>query len=206
MYFSTSGGNPQQHYKLLTGGVVPRPIAWVSTISPEGVANLAPYSFFTVASVNPPVLCVVQVTPRNRSKKDTLFNLENGSDCVVNVVSHELAQVMNQTCGDYSPAVSEFEAAGVQQTPSTAVKAPGVAQAKMRYECTLREVKVVADNPMGGQMMLLDVQGVYVADDSLEGDTINPIVLDAVGKTGGDGYATTRERFELERPNVTTTG
>lgn len=202
MFYSVEQGNPQQHYKLLTGAVVPRPIAWVSTLSPKGVANLAPYSFFTVASVNPPVLCVVQVTPRGRQQKDTLQNLLDGGDCVVNIVSKPDAEVMNQSCGDYPPEISEFDEVGIAQCVSQLVAAPGVASALVRFECKLREVKVIADAPMGGQMMLLDVVGIEVADDALAEGVIDPDVLQAVGKMGGDGYSVTTERFDLSRPVV----
>lgn len=202
MYFDTASITAQTNYKLLTGSVTPRPIAWVSTLSADGVANLAPYSFFTVASVNPPVLCVVQVTPRDRAQKDTLRNLAAGGDCVVNIVSHKLAEQMNASCGDYPPEVSEFDKAGLAKSVSNKVNAPGVQDAIVRFECTVRELKTIADNPMGGSMMLLDVQGVEVADLALDGDKVRPDLLDAIGKTGGDGYTTTRDRFEMARPSV----
>lgn len=202
MYFDTAQTSPRDNYQLLTGAVVPRPIAWVSTLSEHGVANLAPYSFFTVASCKPPVLCVVQVNPRNRTEKDTLANLQATRECVVNIVSHVLVDAMNTSCADYPPEVDEFAKAGLEKSLSKAVAAPGVQDALVRFECNLREVKLVGDGPMGGSMMLLDVLGVEVNEAAMRGGLIANDLLDAVGKLTGDGYCTTRSHFELERPKI----
>ena len=105
MYFNTSETSPRENYQLLTGAVVPRPIAWLSTLSDTGVANLAPYSFFTVASCKPPVLCVVQVNPRDRAEKDTLLNLQATRECLVNVVSHVLVDEMNTSSSSFGGTV-----------------------------------------------------------------------------------------------------
>lgn len=203
MFFNTTQTTPRENYQLLTGAVVPRPIAWVSTLSESGVANLAPYSFFTVASCQPPVLCVVQVTPRDRSEKDTLHNLRTTRECVVNVVSHVLVDAMNTSCADYSPEVDEFEKAGLEKSISRLVAAPGVQDAQVRFECNLRELKSVGEGPMSGTLMLLDVLGVEVSEHALRGGLIANDLLDAVGKLTGDGYCTTRSYFELARPALT---
>ena len=202
MYFDTTQISPRDNYQLLTGAVVPRPIAWVSTLSEYGVANLAPYSFFTVASCKPPVLCVVQVNPRNRAEKDTLSNLQATRECVVNVVSHVLVDAMNTSCGDFAPEVDEFEQAGLTKSVSKAVSAPGVEDALVRFECNLREVKLIGEGPMGGSMMLLNVLGVEVNEAAMQGGLVANDLLDAVGKLMGDGYCTTRSTFELKRPKV----
>lgn len=187
-------------YRLLVNSIVPRPIAWISTVSTDGVANLAPYSFFTVASCNPPVLSVTQVNPRDRLSKDTLANLKATGGCVVHIVSAALADAMNATCADYPPGVSEFTAAGIARVPGTTVAVDGVAQAPVRFECRLRQVIEISAEPSGGTMMLLDVVHIHVADNVLANGVIDPQLLDAVGKMGGNGYAWTRERFDLARP------
>lgn len=202
MYFDTTLITPRENYQLLTGAVVPRPIAWVSTLSENGIANLAPYSFFTVASCMPPVLCVVQVNPRNRSEKDTLNNLKATRECVVNIVSHVLVDAMNTSCGDYPPEVDEFEQAGLKKSLSKAVIVPGVEEALVRFECNLREVKLVGEGAMAGSMMLLDVLGIDVSDTAMRSGLIATDLLDAVGKLTGDAYCTTRSNFELARPKV----
>ncbi|HEX4855639.1 MAG TPA: flavin reductase family protein [Limnobacter sp.] len=202
MYFNTADITPQQNYQFLTQAVVPRPIAWVSTLSEQGIANLAPYSFFTVASCKPPVLCVVQVNPRDKAEKDTLANLKATRECVVNIVSHVLVDEMNTTCGLYPPEVDEFEKAGLKKSLSRQVIAPGVEDALVRFECSLREVNTVSEGPMGGSMMLLDVLGIDINEAALRNGQIAIELLDAVGKLGGDAYCTTRSNFNLARPQV----
>ena len=97
MFLDLTDNSNHSVYSYLVGGISPRPIAWVSTLSEKGVANIAPYSFFTVASCNPPVLSVTQVNPRDNANKDTLNNLLATKECVVNIVSHLLVEQMNQS-------------------------------------------------------------------------------------------------------------
>lgn len=191
-------------YRLLTSGVVPRPIAWVSTRSAEGVDNLAPYSFFTVASVQPPVLAVTQVNPPKRAAerphKDTLSNLQQSGECVVNVASSAHLELMNACAGDYPPDVSEFDVAGIERAASVHVAVPGVAIAPVRYECRLRQILPVASNPMGGTIMLLDVVAIHVhASVEAQGE-ISLSLHQTLGKMGGDGYSVAKEDAVLARP------
>lgn len=190
---------------MLTGGVLPRPIAWISTLDTNGVANLAPYSFFTVACGNPPVLLFTHCNPRAdapKTTKDTLRNLRDTEECVVNVVSHAQAEAMNASCAALAHGVSEFTKAGIERVASHTIAAPGVAAAGVRYECKLRNEILVSDQPGGSVMVLLDVLAVSV-DDALwqpEAGGICPAALDAVGKMGANTYALTRERFDMQRP------
>lgn len=189
-------------YSQLVGGITPRPIAWVSTLSADGVANIAPYSFFTVASVNPPVLSVTQVNPGEKRNKDTLNNLLASKECVVNIVSEQQVEQMNQSCANYSPEVSEFIAANIESTASQAVKPLSVASSKVRYECTLREVITISEQSAGGQIMLLNVVGVYIDDEVLVDGYIDPVALKSVGKLGGDEFTKTTDMFSLKRPTL----
>jgi flavin reductase (DIM6/NTAB) family NADH-FMN oxidoreductase RutF len=184
------------------GGISPRPIAWISTLSDKGIANIAPYSFFTVASCNPPVLSVTQVNPRDQANKDTLTNLLATKECVVNIVSHNLVEKMNQSCANYPNDVSEFDEANIQQAPSLLVSPPSVEASKVRYECTLREVITISDQASGGKMMLLNVVGICVDDAILANGYIDPARLDAVGKMGGNYFSTTKDKFVLKRPQL----
>lgn len=187
-------------YKLMVGSITPRPIAWISSLSATGVLNLAPYSFFTVASCNPPVLAVTQVNPHDRAAKDTLTNLRAIQECVVNIVTEDLAEIMNASCGDYPPDVSEFLALNIESEASHAVAVAGVKAASVRFECTLREVIEVSSLPMGGQMMLLNVVNIYVNESVLVAGQIAPHLLNTIGKLGNDWYTNTQDRFEMARP------
>ena len=107
---------------------------------------------------------------------------------------------MNATAAEYPPEISEFDAAAIARSTSQWVAPPGVQDAQVRYECRLRDVLVLADTPMGGSMMLLDVIGVSVNDNLLRNGMLAPALVDAVGKLGGDLYSTTREQNERQRP------
>ena len=191
---------PTRIYQLLVGAITPRPIAWISSLSETGVLNLAPYSFFTVASCVPPVLSITQVNPRGRRAKDTLTNLQTTGECVVNIVSAELAEVMNASCADYPADESEVEALDIAISASLSVKPAGVSAAKVRYECRLREIIQISSEPMGGTMMLLDVLSIYIDEAVMVDQKISPELLDSIGKIGGDDYSTTRDRFSMARP------
>jgi flavin reductase (DIM6/NTAB) family NADH-FMN oxidoreductase RutF len=200
MNFDTSEIQIQEKYRLLNGGVSPRPIAWISTRSGAGVDNLAPYSFFTVASCNPPVLLYTQVTQRSGVDKDTLQNLQETGECVVNIVNASLLEKMSITSASISMDESEFDLAKVARCTSQKVKPLSVTESPIRYECTLREVISLGDLPSGGTIVLLDVKSVYVRDDLYSDGTIKQELIDTVGKMGGDGYSLTSNYIELKRP------
>jgi flavin reductase (DIM6/NTAB) family NADH-FMN oxidoreductase RutF len=200
MDFTTAELTAQQNYRLLNGGVTPRPIAWISTRSADGVDNLAPYSFFTVASCNPPVLLYTQVTQRNGQDKDTLVNLRQTGECVVNIVSSGLMEKANMTSAAIDGSISEFDHADVAQCQSAVVDVSSVKDSPVRYECTLREIRPISDLPTGGTIVLLDVKSIYVRDDLYRDDAINQHQIDSVGKLGGDAFAVKPTIKELKRP------
>jgi len=200
MHFNVSTIGVQEKYRLLNGGVTPRPIAWISTRSKEGIDNLAPYSFFTVASCNPPVLLYTQVTQRSGLDKDTLQNLKETGECVVNIVNTHLLGKMNSTSASIKMAESEFVFADVEHITSKVVTPLSVKASPIRYECTLREVITLGDLPAGGTIVLLDVKSVYVRDDLYNDEGINQKLIDSVGKMGGDGYSPTSTYIALNRP------
>ena len=165
MIFDVAELEAQEKYRLLVGGVTPRPIAWISTRSSSGIDNLAPYSFFTVASCNPPVLLYTQVTQRSGIDKDSLQNLIETGECVVNIVDTALLEKMNTTSASIESDKSEFDFAGVESCASNKVMPRSVKESPVRYECALREVIHISDLPAGGTVILLDVKSVYVRDD-----------------------------------------
>ncbi|MFT5296797.1 MAG: flavin reductase (DIM6/NTAB) family NADH-FMN oxidoreductase RutF [Colwellia sp.] len=200
MNFNISDLGVQEKYRLLNGGVTPRPIAWISTRSKTGVDNLAPYSFFTVASCNPPVLLYTQVTQRSGIDKDTLKNLKETGECVVNIVNSHLLEKMNLTSASISPDESEFDLADLEHCTSNTVTPVSVKESPIRYECTLREIITLGDLPAGGTLVLLDVKFVYVRDELYTAEGIDQTLIDSVGKMGGDGYSLTSKYIALNRP------
>ena len=200
MNFDITNLGVQEKYRLLNGGVTPRPIAWISTRSKDGIDNLAPYSFFTVASCNPPVLLYTQVTQRSGIDKDTLQNLTETGECVVNIVTTSLLEKMNATSASIDNNKSEFDLAEVEYSTSCTVSPLSVTDSPIRYECTLREVISIGDLPAGGTLVLLDVKSVYVRDDLFSDEGINQMLIDSVGKMGGDGYSPTSTYLALNRP------
>lgn len=213
MIFDVTELESQEKYRLLTGGITPRPIAWISTRSAEGVDNLAPYSFFTVASCNPPVLLYTQVTQRSGIDKDTLQNLLATKQCVVNIVSADLVEKMNQTSASLAHDESEFDFAGIESCASHLVSPRSVQDSLIRYECTLRETLSINHtsmnglpagdapiNAMGGTVIMLDVKSIYVRDDLYDNGIINQHLVNSVGKMGSDFFSLTSEMLELQRP------
>tara|TARA_R110000737_G_scaffold10721_1_gene26456 strand:- start:8646 stop:9248 length:603 start_codon:yes stop_codon:yes gene_type:complete len=200
MIFDVASLAGQEKYRLLNGGVTPRPIAWISTRSHDNIDNLAPYSFFTVASCDPPVLLYTQVTQRSGIDKDTLQNLIATGECVVNIVNTPLLEKMNQTSASLNINESEFDFAKVEKCASHQVKPRSVKGSPVRYECTLRDVIPISDLPTGGRVILLDVKSVYVRDDLYIDGNINQQAIDSVGKMGGNDFSLNTKNISLNRP------
>jgi flavin reductase (DIM6/NTAB) family NADH-FMN oxidoreductase RutF len=191
---------PINTYKLLVGAVVPRPIAFVSTISPENVPNLAPFSFFTVASANPPVLCFT--ASFRDPRKDTLVNVRAMKEFVVNIVSEEFAAKMNVTSGDYAYGVDEFAESGLTPVASDLVRPPRVKESHVNMECKLLQTIEVSNQPLGGTLILGEVVRFHIDNTILEEFRIDPDGLAAVGRMAGNTYTRTRDRFDLIRPQI----
>ena len=200
MIFDVATLAGQEKYRLLNGGVTPRPIAWISTRSRDNIDNLAPYSFFTVASCDPPVLLYTQVTQRSGIDKDTLQNLIATGECVVNIVNSPLLEKMNQTSASINRNESEFDLAEVERCASFKVKPSSVKESPVRYECTLREIIPISDLPTGGTVILLDVKYVYVRDDLYLDGNIDQQSIDSVGKMGGSDFILSTRNITLTRP------
>lgn len=200
MIFDISLLDPQDIYPLLVGGVTPRPIAWISTLSKNGAPNIAPYSFFNVVSCNPPILWYSQVNPRGGADKDTLRNLIETKQCVINIVTSALLDQLNRSCAPLPHEQNEFSFASIAHCESFDVKPLSVEHAKVRYECELREVIRMSTLPGGGSVALLDVKYIYVNDEVLDGQNISQARLDSVGKMGADFYSLTHDLLEITRP------
>jgi flavin reductase (DIM6/NTAB) family NADH-FMN oxidoreductase RutF len=179
-------------YFLLNSIVVPRPIAWVSTVSQDGTLNLAPHSYFTVAASDPPSLAFTSI-----GDKDTVTNVRATGEFVVHVADHALVEQMNVTAANAPADVSEFDLAGVSAVAANKVAAPIVAEAPVAIECRLTQVVEVGN----GRVVIGECVAFHVAERLWdERDRVDPARLDAVARMGGSTYATTRDRFELRRP------
>ena len=198
-------------YRLLSGAVVPRPIAWVSSRSPDGRDNLAPYSFFNVVAVDPPVL---MFSPVGRAAtgglKDTARNIlgdagtgEHGdgdadgtAEFVIQLVDSDLAEAMNASSATLAHGESEFEHAGVTPVEAEAVDAAYVAEAPVAFECTLYEAHGVG----GSTMVLGEVVRAHVDEELLTDGAFDVRQFDALGRLAGEFYCDTEGRFTMERP------
>jgi flavin reductase (DIM6/NTAB) family NADH-FMN oxidoreductase RutF len=187
-------------YKLMVGSIQPRPIAWVCTRSDQGVLNLAPFSFFTLVSVNPPIVAFAPLRKPDGTEKDTVLNLEQCPEFTLNIVSHSVVDAMNKTSAPLARADSEISFAGLSTTPSLTVKPPRICQALIHFECRLRDLQRFGDQPMAGRLILGDILHVHVADELYDNGRILADKLDAVGRMAGNTYSTTRDTFDIERP------
>lgn len=196
----------QENYKLIIGSVLPRPIAFVSTCSADGRLNLAPFSFFNAVCSNPPtVLFCPMVRGSDAGKKDTLRNIEETGEFVVNVVSEDIVVPMNQTAAEYPYGVNEFEQAGLTPAPSIVVKPPRVLESPISMECKLQQVIYVGDGGVGsGSVVLGTVVRFHIREDLYSNGRIDTARLKPVARLAGSAYCPVREAFELERPRVET--
>ena len=203
MVIDPSTARHQDLHKLLIGGVVPRPIAFVSTVSHDGVRNLAPFSFFTVISIKPTVICFCP-GPRIAEQpcKDTLSNIYRTREFVVNIVSEEIGEQMNLTSGEYAPYVDEFEISGLTPLESDLVRPPRVAESHFQMECRLYLTIEVSGEPGGGNLVLGEVVRFHVDDALFDNFKIDPDKLRAIGRMGGNAYTRTADRFDMIRPKA----
>jgi len=193
--------NTRTMYEWMIHSILPRPIAWVSTLSSSGVANLAPFSFFQGVCARPPTLMFCPVNHRDGSPKDTLRNLEATGEFVVGTVSAVDAEAMNATSALLGSEESEFERFQVATAPSVKVRPPRVASASVAFECRLDRVIRVSEGPAGGNLVLGRIVWMHVADGVIGSSGYpDPDRLDLVGRMGGTDYLRTRDRFSLDRP------
>jgi flavin reductase (DIM6/NTAB) family NADH-FMN oxidoreductase RutF len=184
-------------YRLLIGCVVPRPIAWVSSLSESGVANLAPFSFFMGVCGDPPTIAFSSGR-RVGEKKDTVHNLEATGDFVVNIVDDDLAEQMNRTSGEYPPEVDEFALTGLTPAPSVKVQAPRVAEAPISLECRVAQIIPVGRGPHS--LVLGEIVYFHVRDTLYHNGRIDMHALRPVGRLAGHLYSHVHDIFEMKRP------
>lgn len=194
----------REFYRILISAVVPRPIAWVSTLS-GGRLNLAPFSFFNVVSAKPPLLgfspSLRQVDGRP-APKDTLYNIRETGEFVVNVVTFAVAEAMNLTSGDYESSINEFEVAKLGTRPSQVVRPPQVAQSPVSFECKVERIIDFGSEPPSGSLVIGEIVSVHIEENVLTDGRLDGDALDLIGRMGGTQYSRTTQRFEMKRPEV----
>lgn len=194
----------QERYKLLIGCVVPRPIGWISSISPAGEPNLAPYSFFNAVSAAPPVLMFCPANKRDGTPKDSFANVLTEADggtgeFVINIVSEHIAKQMAATAEPLPHGESEFDLAALTPIPSDVVRPPRVAEARASFECrTMHVLRLAPEQPGGGNLVLGEIVRMHLEDGLVnERFHVDAAKLEAIGRMGGFAYARTRERFDM---------
>lgn len=193
----------RENFHTLLSCVLPRPIAFVSTLSADGIRNLAPFSFFNAVGSNPPAVMFSPSTKADGTFKDTLVNLRAVPEFVVNVVPYAIGQAMNQASFAYPPEVDEFEAAGFTPLPSRLVRPPRAAESPVHLECRLVQIVPVGEGPLSANICIGEVVCFHLADEvALPNGTADVTRLDLVGRLGGDDYSTTRDRFALPKPSA----
>ena len=197
----TADRERRANFKTLLSCVIPRPIAFVSTISQAGVPNLAPFSFFNGVGSNPPAVIFSPCTKADGTSKDTIINLRSVPECVVNVVPYAVRNEMNQASFAYPPDVNEFEAAGFTPLPSQFVRPSRVAESPVQMECKLLQIVPVGDGPLSANICVCHVLCFHIAAEVYVPDgTADVAKLDLIARLGGEDYSTTRDRFSLPKP------
>jgi flavin reductase (DIM6/NTAB) family NADH-FMN oxidoreductase RutF len=194
-------------YNIVLSSVGPRPIAWVSSLSASGQPNLAPFSFFNCVCMDPPLLAFAPgLRPAKKEgrvdgvPKDTLRNVRETKEFVVNVVTYDLLQQMNITSGEYDSSVNEFELARITPQPSKVVRPPRVRESPVSFECTLHQILDFSNAPTSSSLVIGRIVAIHIDDAHLKDGRIDRDSLDLIGRMGGMQYSRTTERVELERP------
>jgi flavin reductase (DIM6/NTAB) family NADH-FMN oxidoreductase RutF len=189
-------------YALMTGVVVPRPIAFVSSLSPTGVANLAPFSFFNAGGANPPSVVFSPITSHGGRDKDTLHNVRATGEFVVHIVPWSIRDHMNQTSAEYGPEVDEFEVAGFTKAPSVKVKPWRAAECPIAMECRLFKIVEHGEGPFRANYVIGEVLLFHVAESLLNGLRVDSASIDVIARLGGPNYTrVTKETvFAMPRP------
>ena len=194
--------NRRDSHELFMSAILPRPIAFVSTVGEDGVLNLAAFSCFTLVGLNPAQVCFYIGLKRDGGKKDTLINIEFSRDFVVNIVDEPLVKAMNQASAEYPSDVDEFKEVGLTPAKSELVRAPRVAESPVNMECRLKEILESGAAASGGHIIMGEVVLVHVKDELWAGDQIEISKLKPIGRLGGDLYCRIADIFEMERPYI----
>lgn len=191
-------------HPYMIGSVIPRPIAWVTTMDKEGKLNLAPFSYFNVFSSKPPIAVFSPSTSARTGKpKDTHLNLLEVPECVINLVPYALAARMNITTGEYERGIDEVAKAGLETLPSVVVRPPRIAGTPVQMEAKLRDIISLGDNPGAGQLIIVEIVRLHLAESILnEKGLPDPRKMDLIARLGAFWYLriTPESLFWMKQP------
>ncbi|WP_404450611.1 flavin reductase family protein [Virgibacillus necropolis] len=190
----------RENYKFLIGSIIPRPIAFVTTLSEDGVLNGAPFSYFNIVSANPPMISL-SIQRGGGRQKDTAKNILKKKEFVVHIVDEQNVEKVNKTAASLPPDESEIELAEFTRTESMKISVPGVEQAKIRMECILEHSLEFGDKDLPGcDLIIGKVIQFHIENDIYDNGRIDPKGLAAVSRLAGANYAKVGQTFEIERP------
>lgn len=190
----------RENYKLLIGSVIPRPIAFVTTMDENGIVNGAPFSYFNVVSSNPPMLSV-SIQRKNGARKDTANNIVTAEEFVVHIVDEDNLEKINETAASLPYGESEIDHAGLELIASDILQTPGIVEAKVRYECELVHTwQIKNDGVVTGDFFIGRIVRFHVDEAVYEAGKINYDVLKAVSRLAGHDYAKIGELLTMARP------
>jgi flavin reductase (DIM6/NTAB) family NADH-FMN oxidoreductase RutF len=188
-------------YQWMVSLVAPRPIAWVTTLSPTGVVNLAPFSFFNTFGANPPVVVFSPTLKRDSTKKDTLINIEHHGEFVVHASTDRDIDAINASSASLAPDVSEVQVVGKKTLPSALVQVPRLADAPFALECRLRQIVPVGNGPISANLIIGDVLMIHIDPSILDKNgKVDPKLLRSVARLGGEHWCHSTDLFQMERP------
>jgi flavin reductase (DIM6/NTAB) family NADH-FMN oxidoreductase RutF len=199
--------NAKKAHDILTDIVMPRPIAFVSTIGEDGIHKVAPYSYFTAISHRPMIVGFSLSRKKKGIKKDTLVNIEHTKAYCVNVVSEDIAISMNRAAGAYPPHVDEFEKASLTPVKADIIGAPLVKESPINMECRLIQILEFGDEPEFTNFIIGEVVRIHINEEFILADKIQAKKLKLIGRLGGGGsaYCRTTDIFNIKRISLSTT-
>jgi flavin reductase (DIM6/NTAB) family NADH-FMN oxidoreductase RutF len=201
MIIDVSSADVVTVYRTLIEVVVPRPIAWVTTVDSAGNVNLAPFSFFNAFGANPPIVVFSPTLRRDGSKKDTLLNLEAVGEFVVNAAVEDMAEKLNATSAELPRGQSEADFAGLSLAPSARVRPPRVAESPVHLECLVRQILPMGNGPIAANLVIGEVVLIHIEERVLDAaGGVDPRKLRAIARLGGSDYSRTSDLFQMERP------
>jgi len=190
---------PRLAHDLLTSSIIPRPIAWVSSINKDGQANLAPFSFFTGVSWSPPILAFSVVNRSDGTMKDTVINIREVPEFVVNIVSVDLLSIMEFSAKSLPYGSDKHSIKGIHWIPAKKITPYRIQEAKISFECTLERIVAVSEGPDAGNLILGRIQLVHLRDDLLKNEReVDWRGLDVLGRLSGNRYCAVRSIIESE--------